>query len=197
MAEPRLLCLHGFRSSPASWKIRVLREHLAGRGLADRVLAPQLSHEPAVVIAELSRMIETSPGPLTLLGASLGGYYATWLAERYDLKAVLVNPAVVAHLSLARYLGRQQWLHNDQSFDFTPTHIEQLQALQVATLTPSRYLLLAETGDEVLDYRQAVARYAGCRQMVFEGGEHGFSRFPQCLPQVLDFAGFPPPDAGL
>lgn len=183
----RLLYLHGFRSSPASWKARVLHDHLATLGLAERFVCPSLSHVPSIAIAQAEALIATANGPLTLLGSSLGGYYATWLAEKYDLRAVLINPAVVAPLSLSAYLGPQTNLYTGESFELTTAHIAELHSLEVAQITPARYLLMVETGDEVLDYRQAVERYAGGRQIVLEGGDHSFTRFPDFLPQILEF----------
>ena len=186
---PRLLYLHGFRSSPASWKIGLLRAELARRGLADRLDCPALSPVPDEAIAQAEALIAAAPGPLTLAGSSLGGYYATWLAEKHDLRAVLINPAVVAPLSLAAYIGPQTNLHTGETFLFTAGHVAQLRALETPRVTPQRYLLLVETGDEVLDYRAAVARYAGCRQIVDAGGDHSYTCFSERLPQILEFAG--------
>lgn len=186
---PRLLYLHGFRSSPASWKIGLLRAELARRGLADRLDCPALSPVPDEAIAQAEALIAAAPGPLTLAGSSLGGYYATWLAEKHDLRAVLINPAVVAPLSLAAYIGPQTNLHTGETFLFTAGHVAQLRALETPRVTPQHYLLLVETGDEVLDYRAAVAHYAGCRQIVDAGGDHSYTRFSERLPQILEFAG--------
>jgi predicted esterase YcpF (UPF0227 family) len=184
-----ILYLHGFRSSPASWKIRLLSEQMAAAGLGDRLTCPTLSHIPNAAIAQAEALISAADGPLTLIGSSLGGYYATWLAEKHDLRAVLINPAVLAPLSLTEHLGRQTNLHTGESFEFTAAHIDELRALEVTKITPERYLLLVETGDEVVDYREAVARYAGCRQIVLEGGDHSFTRFPEFVPQILEFCG--------
>lgn len=186
---PRILYLHGFRSSPASWKTRLLGERLAATGLGERLVCPALSHVPSEAIAQAEALIAAADGPLTLVGSSLGGYYATWLAEKHDLRAVLINPAVIAPLSLSEHLGRQTNLHTGETFEFTTAHIDELRALEIAQVTPARYLLLVETGDEVLDYRTAVAHYAGCRQIVLAGGDHSFTRFPEFLPQILEFCG--------
>lgn len=188
MPLPRLLYLHGFRSSPRSWKARLVGEALDARGLADRFHCPALSHDPVQAIAQAEAVLARH-GPCTLVGSSLGGYYATWLAERHGLRAVLINPAVVAPRALADYIGPQSNLYTGEIFEFTQAHVDALQALSVATLDPARYWLLVETGDEVLDYRHAVERYAGARLTVLPGGDHGFTRFPEYLPQILEFAG--------
>ncbi len=189
LASPRILYLHGFRSSPASWKIRLLAEHLSAAGLGERLICPALSHIPSVAMAQAGALVANADSPLTLVGSSLGGYYATWLAEQHNLPAVLINPAVLAPLSLTEHLGMQTNLHTGETFEFTAAHIEELRGLEMTQITPSRYLLLVETGDEVLDYRQAVERYAGCRQIVLEGGDHSFTRFPEFVPQILEFCG--------
>jgi predicted esterase YcpF (UPF0227 family) len=184
-----ILYLHGFSSSPASTKARVLADALAARGLADRLFCPFLSHVPGEAIAQAQAIIRGHEGPLTVAGSSLGGFYATWLAEKYDLRAALINPAVAAPVSLAKYLGTQTNLHTHEPFEFTLEHLGQLRALEPARVKPSRYLLMVETGDEALDYREAVARYAGCRQIVLPGGDHGFTRFPEYVSQLIEFCG--------
>ena len=184
-----ILYLHGFCSSPASWKVRLLAEALAARGLGERLFCPFLSHVPDEAIAQAEAIITGHAGPLAVAGSSLGGFYATWLAEKYDLPAVLINPAVTAPVSLEKYLGTQTNLHTGEAFEFTVEHVARLRALQVPAITPSRYLLMVETGDEVLDYREAVARYAGCCQIVLPGGDHSFTRFPEYLARLIEFCG--------
>jgi uncharacterized protein len=183
-----ILYLHGFRSSPQSWKARLLGETLAARGLADRFVCPALSHVPDAAIASAEAAIASARGPVTVVGSSLGGFYATWLAERHDLRAVLINPAVVAPHDLERHLGVQENLHDGSRFEFTRAHIAQLQAYEVARPDPARYLLLLEEGDEVLDWRAARQRYNGCRQIILPGGDHSFTRFPDFLPQIIEYA---------
>ena len=124
---------------------------------------------------------------MAVMGSSLGGYYATWLAERHALRAVLVNPAVRPYELLAGHVGRQKNLYTGEEYDFTSAHVTELRALECATITPQHYLLMVETGDEVLDYRQAVDRYRGARQCVVEGGDHGFSDFARHLETVFEF----------
>ena len=186
---PILLYLHGFRSSPQSWKARLLAAAMAERGLADRFHCPDLAHDPRQAIAQAEAILAAHPGPCTLVGSSLGGYYATWLSERHGLPTVLINPAVVAPLSLEAYLGPQENLYTGEVFEFTREHIAALQQLELAAVTPQRYWLLVEAGDEVLDCREAVRRYAGARQTVLPGGDHSFTRFPEYIPQIIEFAG--------
>jgi len=189
-----ILYLHGFRSAPASSKAQRLAARMAELGLGAAFWCPQLpvSAREAVALAEeeiaACRAVGV-PDP-TLVGSSLGGYYATWLAERHDLKAVLVNPAVVAPLSLEPYLGCQTNLYTGEVFEFTRQHIAELRAIDVPTLSrPERFWLMVEEGDEVLDYREAVAKYAGARQTVLPGGDHSFTRWDDYLDPLLEVAG--------
>ena len=186
---PAIVYLHGFRSSPASLKASQLADALAARGQADRLFCPELSYVPDEAIAQVEAIIASQRRPLTLVGSSLGGFYATALAEKHDLRAVLINPAVITGLDPALFVGRQTNPYTGVDFDFTYEHIAQLAALDVLRPTPERYLLLVETGDEVLDYRQAVARYAGCRQLVLPDGNHSFVRFPEYLAQLFEYCG--------
>ncbi len=189
VAAVRILYLHGFCSSPASWKARLLADALAAVGLGDRLLCPRLSPVPEAAIATVEALLTSHTDTLTLVGSSLGGYYASWLAEKHDLRAVLINPAIGAPDRLAGLVGSHVNFHSGERFEFTREHLEQLQALAVPQPNPARYFLLVETGDEVLDYRQAVLRYAGSRQRVIEGGDHSFTHFPELLPQILEFCG--------
>jgi predicted esterase YcpF (UPF0227 family) len=183
-----LLYLHGFTSGPQSHKAQALGARMRERGLSDRFLSPQLPAAPAEAIA-LAEDLVARHGVTTVVGSSLGGYYSTWLAEKFDLKAVLVNPAVVAHLSLQKYIGPQRWLYTGESFDFTMDHVEQLRAIAVPALAkPERFWLLVEEGDETLDYRDAVRRYAGARQTVLPGGDHSFTRWNDYLDPIIDYA---------
>ncbi|HJV27008.1 MAG TPA: YqiA/YcfP family alpha/beta fold hydrolase [Aromatoleum sp.] len=190
-----IIYLHGFRSAPASIKAQALLRHMSARGLAHEFWCEELPVAPkdaiALIEAQIARCRANRPElPPTLIGSSLGGYYATHLAEKHDLKAVLVNPAVVAPLSLEAYVGEQTNLYTGETFQFTHDYIAQLRAMDVATITrPEKYWLLVETGDEVLDYRDAVTKYAGAHQTVLEGGDHGFSRWTDYLDEVLAFAG--------
>ena len=161
---------------------------MSGRGLRDRFVCPPLSPVPDAAVATASRLIEAADGPVTLVGSSLGGHYANYLAEKHGLKAVLINPAAVHCLDAGKFIGEHANFHTGERFTFTAAHAAQLAA-QVSKPTPSRYWLLSEMGDEVLDWRQATAFYCGCRQTALPGGDHSFTRFPDFMPQILEFAG--------
>lgn len=199
MDRPLILYLHGFTSGPQSQKVQLLAARMAQCGCADRLICPQLPASPAAAIAlaeDTLQKVGAGRTAMTVVGSSLGGFYATHLAEKHGphchMRAVLINPAVVAAIELERYLGPQTWLYTGEPFEFTYQHIEELRALEVPRLAdPSRYWLLVEEGDETLDYRQAVARYAGAKQTVLPGGDHSFTRWEDYLDDVLAFAGLP------
>ena len=160
------------------------------RGIGDRFWCGQLPVSPRAAIGLAEKALVKSKRPPTLVGSSLGGFYATYLAEQHGAKTVLINPAVVAHLSLAEFVGPQTNLYTGETFDFTLEHVAEMKALEVERVSrPERYWLLVETGDELLDYRQAVAKYAGARQTVIEGGDHSFQCFDDFLDPILEFAG--------
>src|SRR5690242_18025697 len=182
----RLVYLHGFNSSPSSHKAKVLERYLGERGLAAHYACPALPPRASEAIARVTPLIERDS---CLVGSSLGGYYATWLAERYALRAVLINPAVDPHVGLKAYLGSQQNLYTGERYVLTDAHLREWQDIYAPHITPSRYLLLLETGDEVLDYRKALERYQGAEHVLVEGGDHTLQSFPQHLERLLRFAG--------
>jgi predicted esterase YcpF (UPF0227 family) len=184
-----LLYLHGFNSAPQSHKAQALKRYLEERGLGDRFGCPQLPHRPAAAIgAAEAEIARRPPGTVTLVGSSLGGFYATHLAEKHGLRAVLLNPAVTPQLDLESYLGTQRNLYTGEAYELTHDHIAEWRALDTLRIRPERYLLIVETGDEVLDYRAAVRKYAGARQIVVEGGDHALKSFAGHLPAIVAFA---------
>lgn len=184
-----IIYLHGFNSSPQSYKARYFADWLAERGFQGDFACPALPDFPDDAVAAAEAAMGGSRGDqVTFVGSSLGGFYATYLAEKHDARAVLINPAVDPHIGLRPYLGPQQNLYTAETYLLDETHLAQWQSLWVELPTPSRYLLLLETGDEVLDYRQAVARYAGTQQVVVQGGDHSLRSFAQHLPAILQFA---------
>lgn len=185
-----ILYLHGFRSSPTSHKASVLKAHMSVRGLGDYFACPQLPISPREAIDLAQGIIDASSAPVTLIGSSLGGYYATYLAEQNGNRAVMVNPSVAAWRAAEKFLGPHANFHTGEEFHFTRTHVDELRAIDITRITqPDRYWLLAETGDEVLDYRAAVAHYASARQTVLEGGDHSFTRWTDYLDALLAYAG--------
>ena len=186
-----ILYLHGFRSSPQSFKARLLRERLQALGRSDDYLCPQLPASPQAAFALAQDLVaDTDTAQLTLIGSSLGGYYATKLAEQLGCRAVLLNPAITPAQNLDKQIGITTAWHSDEAFEFKPDYLQQLDALAVPAITrPERYFLIAATGDEVLDWQTMTAHYAGARQHVIQGSDHGLSDFEHYMDDVLDFCG--------
>ena len=185
---PVLIYIHGFNSSALSYKAGLLREHMIRLGHAAQYACPELSHRPAQAMAQLRDLLAPHDArTVTLVGSSLGGYYATWLVENLGARAVLVNPAVRPYDLLAAQVGPQKNLYTGAEYEFTAAHLAELRALETERITPAGYLLVTATGDEVLDYRDGVRRYAGCEQIVVAGGDHGFRGFADYLDPVIAF----------
>lgn len=193
-----ILYLHGFRSSPQSFKARLIAQRMQSLGLGSGYHCPQLPASPRDAIALARRIADqTDPAKLSLVGSSLGGYYATYLAEQIGCRAVLLNPAVKPPRDLEKYVGVTTAFHSDEPFEFKREYIEELKALAIDQISrPERYFLIAATGDEVLDWREMVAHYPGARHCVIEGSDHGISEFEQYVDKVLAFCGVPAGGAG-
>lgn len=190
--QPAILYMHGLNSSPLSQKASQLTAALRRMNLSARLQVPALHHHPRQAIAQLDAMIVELGRPV-LVGSSLGGYYATHLAERHGLKALLINPAVMPHRRFDGYLGQQTNLYTGEVWDLTEDHVAALAELEAAPPQDAeRYQVWLQTGDETLDYRQAADFYRGCAVRIQAGGDHGFQGFAERLPALLAFAGFDP-----
>jgi hypothetical protein len=191
-----ILYLHGFRSSPASFKARLLAQAMQERGRQREWACPQLPVSPRQamelaldVAGRMQAHARGQGGELTVIGSSLGGYYATWVAEQLGCRAALLNPVVHAARDLVTQVGAQTGYHDGAPFVFEPGYIDELRAYEVERITaPGRYYLLAATGDEVLDWREMRDHYAGAQQRVIDGSDHGIGDFAAYLPEVLRFA---------
>ena len=181
-----IIYLHGFNSSAQSHKAQVLARFMREQGLAAEYACPDL---PPLAKDAIRQIEKLKLGPDScFVGSSLGGFYATYLVEKHGARAVLVNPAIDPHVGLRAYLGTQRNLHTGEPYELTEAHLEEWKKLYVPRVTPSRYLLIVETGDEVLDYRRAVKRYAGAGKLVVDGGDHSLQSFPRHLPRILEFS---------
>lgn len=174
-----ILFIHGFASCGLGLKSAALRDYFG----ADQVLLPNLSHHPEVAIAQLEAQIASRPVDL-LVGSSLGGYYATWLNREACLPAVLINPVVASQPIFDEFVGRHE--HCDGStFELTAGHIATLRGYRRDQLRDDeRYLVLLQSGDEVLDYRLAATYYAAKEVIVEPGGDHRFAHFENHLPRI-------------
>ncbi|KQQ54830.1 esterase [Pseudomonas sp. Leaf127] len=190
--NPTLLYIHGLNSSALSKKATQLTTLMHSLGLQAQVRVPELHHHPRQAIGQLDEAIESLGRPL-LVGSSLGGYYATHLAQRHGLKAVLINPAVNPHRLFDGFLGTQQNLYTGERWELTLDHVQALAELEVpAPSDPQQVRVWLQTGDETLDYRRAEAFYARCSLDIQDGGDHSYQGFAARLPELLAIAGFAP-----
>ena len=184
--------LHGFKSSPNSNKAQLTKTAIEQRiQLGEQITwyCPQLPASPREAIEMVRDHIGGQTfSTLSLMGSSLGGYYATHLAEQFPSKVSLLNPAIEPARDLEKYIGEQKSWHQDEVFHFLPEYIQELQDIYVKDITQAeRYFLLAAKGDEVLDWREMVSKYTGAHQLILEGGDHAISDYPNHINQLMDF----------
>ena len=169
----------------------MLRERMRALGREAEYLCPALPPSPrAAVDLAVRTLVDAPPSSVALIGSSLGGYYATWLAERLGCRAVLLNPAITPARDLEAHLGRQPVYFTDDEIDFRPEYLAELREIEVPVISRrDRYFLVAATGDTLIDYRAMTAKYTGARQRVIEGSDHELSDFARYMDEVLDFCG--------
>ena len=186
-----LIDVHGFLSSPKSAKAQITKRWLAKNRPDIEFYCPSLSAYSELAQAKLEGLIKTLESQTVyLIGSSLGGFWSTHLIERCSAdKAVLINPAVAPHTRFSSWVGETfQSYYSDDTYELDQTDIDKLAELDCATLThPEKYWLMVQTGDETLDYRDAVQRYRACKQLVEEGGDHSFSGYQDWLPAIIEF----------
>lgn len=180
-----ILYIHGFNSSGFGAKAEILREKYK-----DKVLAPSLSNIPKLAIDTLEQILSQClkyEKKITLIGSSLGGYYAIYLASKYNLKAILINPSIFPYHTLAAYIGENQSFFDLSNREWTQSHIDSLKAYEVTKFDPGHFLVLLQKGDETLDYNHAAAKFSDAYLVIEEGGSHGFDNFEQKLATIEDF----------
>ncbi len=190
MLTTHVLYLHGFRSSPLSNKARMTAAAVSSRFPHVTWLCPMLAASPAQAIDELVQAVADWPhASMAVIGSSLGGFYATWLAEHFGCKAVLLNPAVHPSRDLAAHIGSHELWHDpDQHFYFEPAFVAELQTQEVLRITrPERYFAVIAKGDEVLDWQEMTGHYPGARIKLLAGGDHALGDYEQHLDEVLSF----------
>ena len=189
-APTHLLYLHGFRSSPQSAKARLMEARVAQHHPGVQLWIPQLPASPSAAM-ELVRggTADWPPQRMAVVGSSLGGYYASWVAQQMRCPSVLLNPAVNPARDLARYIGEQtQWHAPNEHFYFAPEFVDELRALDVRDQPPAApQMAIIAKGDEVLDWREMVARYPQAQLVLLEGGDHGLSDFASHIEKIFQF----------
>lgn len=182
---PMIIYIHGFGSSGHGGKAALFKEYFQ-----ENILLPSLSYVPELAIHTLEQLIEmflTKGEKVSLIGSSLGGFYALYLANKYDLKAVLINPAIYPYDTLDK-IGKAKNYYDDSSFEVIPAHLEYLHHLDVKKVKyPKNFMTLLQTADEVLDYTQAVKKLPECTLVIEEGGNHTFEDISRHFGPIKDF----------
>ena len=183
-----IIFIHGFGSSGFSFKADRAREYFEPE---EAVLAPSLSYVPKLAIKTLEEIIEygLSKERVSLIGSSLGGYYAHYLSNKYNIKAVLVNPALNADTRLSQESGMATNYYDLTKFEWSSSHIEQLKAIKVENSDEKNLMLMLQKGDEVIDYTEALAMLPNAKLILEEGGDHSFSGFSEHLEEIEAFFG--------
>lgn len=190
MTTTHLLYLHGFRSSPQSNKARIMADYVSAKHPKVRWWCPQLPPSPRDAASLIVEGIASWPRQsMAVMGSSLGGYYASWVAQLARCKSVLINPAVNPARDLEKYIGEQaSWHDPEEKFFFRPEYIDELRLLDTRSITPAApEMVLIAQGDEVLDWTEMSARYPHALQLVQEGGDHALSNFEEYLGRVEEF----------
>jgi len=189
---PSILYIHGLNSSPTSTKASQLLKVAEHCGIARQLRVPALHHHPRQAMTQLQAAVAELGRPL-LVGSSLGGFYATYLAEQHGLDALLINPAVRPHRLFGGKEELQTNYYTGETWLLTHDHVAALAELEMPEPRDAkRYRVWLQTADETLDYRQAETFYAGCSLDIQEGGDHSYQGFARRIPEILTLAGFDP-----
>ncbi|MCG9755386.1 esterase YqiA [Shewanella insulae] len=186
-----LLYIHGFNSSPHSDKGVVTARYIAKHFPDINFVQPQLPATPKAAMVLLTDLVEQALArgeSLSFIGSSLGGYFASYLAERYGGRAVLVNPAVKPFELFDEFLGPQYNPYTEEDYQILPEHKLEVAKYDTPAIShPDRFLVLLQSGDEVLDYRQAVNKYQCCQMLIEAGGDHSFVGYEQQMQGICEF----------
>lgn len=182
-----IIFIHGFGSHGEGSKAVALRAFCKQNGIP--FIAPSLSSIPDLAIQTLEELIEAFQvnEKVSLIGSSLGGYYTMYLSHKYNLPCVLINPAVYSYKTLFRALGFPPNFYDQSTYEWTQNHLEMLQKYEVKEYRGKNALLMVQTEDEVLDYREAVEKLSQATMIIEEGGDHGFKGFDRHFQTIVDF----------
>lgn len=180
-----IIYIHGFGGSGKGVKASEVKNYFK-----DRAISPSLSYVPDLAISTLEEIIESflKHEEVHLIGSSLGGYYSAYLGNKYNLKTVLLNPSVFPHETLKNFLGDGKNFYDSSSFGWNEEHIKTLKKYEVKTIkNEGNFFLLAQKGDELLDYKKAEEKFKKCSMILDEGGNHSFVDFDEKLPIIENF----------
>jgi len=183
-----ILYIHGFNSSPQSMKSVLTRRYIDENDIGVEFICPQIQPSPVAAVRQLEEILLSKPDhQWHLMGSSLGGYFSTYFAQKYQVKAAIINPAVRPFELLVDYIGKQENPYTGEVYHVTHQHMLELKSLYNEKISKNLYMVMVQTGDEVLDYRQAVEKYQGSELIVQQGGDHSFINYKAMLPKIMTF----------
>lgn len=182
-----IIYIHGFGGSGEGSKAKAFRAYF--KEIEEPFIAPSLSYVPELAIKTLEELIESYHGDVKLIGSSLGGYYAIYLAEKYNLKAILLNPSINPHITLSSALGKTPNFYDESAYLWSTQHIKMLKRFKVQRPKPDKWLLLVQKGDALLDYKEAVTYLSKATQIIEQGGNHGFEKIERYFETIRRFFG--------
>jgi len=180
-----IIYIHGFGSSGQGGKSKVFREYF--KSINEPFIAPSLSYVPRLAIKTLEELIESYSGEVQLIGSSLGGFYSMYLAKKYDLKAVMINPSIYPYKTLENYTGYAPNFYDESSFEWNTLHVEMLKEYDTEVAHQDKFMLLLQKGDELLDYIEALEKLPNAQIVVEEGGNHSFDGIERHYESVREF----------
>ncbi|SHO80377.1 Putative esterase, FIGfam005057 [hydrothermal vent metagenome] len=169
-----ILYIHGFASSSKSNKVTLMRNSF------DNIKSIDLNIQPKVAITQLEEFIEDNikDNNITLIGSSLGGFYALYLSQKYNLKAVLINPSIYPYKTLKVYKNQNITNYSSGKISkFKKKYLTQLKNYRVKNIDNSKILLLLQMGDKTIDYREALRFLPNSKYIIESGGNHQFENF--------------------
>lgn len=183
----QLIYIHGFNSSSLSHKAQLMRQFWDKHQPKADLVIPDLAPSPDQAIEQLQTLANQADKTV-FVGSSLGGFYATWLAEQHQTKAVVINPAVKPWKLLDKYTGVQHNYHTGKAWQLDLAWVEELHKFAIEKpAAPHNLLLLTQTGDETLNWQDGWALYQDCHLFRGLGGDHSFVHFDAFIPLILRF----------
>jgi hypothetical protein len=180
-----IIYIHGFGGSGEGSKAKAFRAYF--KSIDEPFIAPSLSHVPELAIKTLEELIDSYYGDVKLIGSSMGGYYTMYLAEKYDVQAVLINPSIQPTVTLKRAIGQAPSFYDESHFEWNTKHLEMLKHYQTEVTDQNKLLLMVQKGDDLLNYQEAIDFLPDAEQLVEEGGNHSFDNIEQHFEKIRAF----------
>jgi len=180
-----IIYIHGFGSSGEGSKAKILRTYF--KSIDEPFIAPSLPYVPELAIKTLEELIDSYHGDVKLIGSSMGGYYTMYLAEKYGVQAVLINPSIHPTVTLKRAIGQAPSFYDESYFEWNTKHLEMLKHYQTEVTEQNKLLLMVQKGDDLLNYQEAIEFLPDADQLVEEGGSHSFDNIEQHFEKIRAF----------